>query len=144
MQGRHRTLLDQSVRYPAIGGKIMKRSLLAIAGFASTALLAAGPAWAHAKLVSSTPAANASLEASPGTITLRFNERLVPAFSKVELLMPAHNNMKVPVTTTVSADGRSIAVTPQRALMKGAYKIVWSAASSDGHKMNGEVPFQVS
>lgn len=121
----------------------MKRSILAIAALASTALLAAGPAWAHAKLVSSTPAANASLEAAPRTISLRFNERLVSAFSKVELLMPAHNNMKVPVTTTVSRDGKSIAVTPQQALMKGGYRIVWSAASSDGHKMSGEVPFQV-
>ena len=122
----------------------MKRSFLAIAALASTALLAAGPAWAHAKLVSSTPAANASLRAAPGTITLTFNERLVPAFSKVELLMPAHNNMKVPVTTTVSRDGKSIAVVPQQALARGAYRIVWSAVSSDGHKMYGEVPFQVS
>ena len=122
----------------------MKRSILAIAAFASTALLAAGPAWAHAKLVSSTPAANASVKAAPRTITLRFNERLVPAFSKAELLMPAHNNMKVPVKTTVSRDGKSIAVAPQQALTKGAYKIVWNAATSDGHKMSGEVPFQVS
>src|SRR5690606_3985640 len=80
-----------------LGGKNMKRSIFAIAAFASTALLASGPAWAHAKLVSSTPAANATLKAAPRTLTLKFNERLVPAFSKVELLMPAHNNMKVPV-----------------------------------------------
>jgi hypothetical protein len=122
----------------------MKRSFLAIAALASATLLAAGPAWAHAKLVSSTPAANASLRTAPGTITLTFNERLVPAFSKVELVMPAHNNMKVPVTTRVSRDGKSIAVVPQQALTRGAYRLVWSAASSDGHKMNGEVPFQVS
>jgi copper resistance protein C len=122
----------------------MKRSFLAIAAFASTALLATGPAWAHAKLVSSTPPANASLSAAPRTITLTFNERLVPAFSKAELVMPAHNNMKVPVKTSVSDDGKSIAVAPQQALAKGTYKIVWSAATSDGHKMNGEVPFRVS
>ena len=121
----------------------MKRSIFAIAAFASTALLASGPAWAHAKLVSSTPAANVTLKAAPRTLTLKFNERLVPAFSKVELVMPAHNNMKVPVKTNVAKDGKSIAVAPQQALSKGAYKIVWSAATSDGHKMTGEVPFQV-
>ena len=121
----------------------MKRTLLAVAAFASTAILAAGPAWAHAKLVDSTPAANATLSSAPRTITLRFNERLVPAFSKVELVMPTHNNMKVPVKTNVSEDGKSIAVAPQQALAKGSYKIIWSAASSDGHKMNGEVPFKV-
>lgn len=122
----------------------MKRSFLAIAALASTTLLASEPAWAHAKLVSSTPAAHATLETAPRTVILRFNERLVPAFSKAELLMPAHNNMKVPVKTSVTEDGKSIIVAPQQALAKGAYKIVWSAASSDGHKMNGEVPFRVS
>jgi len=28
-------------------------------------------------------------------------------------------------------------------LTTGAYKIVWSAASADGHKMTGEVAFKV-
>ena len=57
--------------------------------------------------------------------------------------MPEHGGMKVPVKTTVSKDGKSITGTPEAALTKGAYKIVWSAASADGHKMNGEVAFKV-
>ena len=122
----------------------MKRLSLAVMAFASLALLAAGPASAHAKLVNSNPAANASLEDAPRTMTLVFNERLVPAFAKVELLMPAHNDMKVPVRTSMSEDGKSIVVSPQSALSAGTYKIVWSAASSDGHRISGEVPFRVS
>lgn len=109
----------------------------------ATALVASSPAWAHAHLVSSNPAANAAVAAAPKVITLTFNEKLVPAFSKFELTMPEHGGMKVPVKTTVSKDGKSITGTPQSALTKGTYKIVWSAASADGHKMNGEVAFKV-
>ena len=122
----------------------MKTRLFGFAALAgATALVASSPAWAHAHLVSSNPAANAAVAAAPKVITLTFNEKLVPAFSKFELTMPEHGGMKVPVKTSVSKDGKSVTGTPQSALTKGAYKIVWSAASADGHKMNGEVAFKV-
>jgi len=123
----------------------MNHRFSALAALAGTAaLIATSPAWAHAKLVSSNPTADATLAAPPKTITLTFNEKLVPAFSKFEVTMPEHGGMKVAVKTAVSADGKTISGTPQTALTKGAYKIVWTAASADGHKMNGEVAFKVS
>lgn len=121
--------------------KIDLPSLAALA--AGAALLAAGPALAHAKLVSSSPAANAILSSAPKTITLTFNEKLTPAFSKFEMTMPEHGGMKVAVKTAVSKDGKSLVGTPQSALTRGAYKIVWSAATSDGHKMSGLVAFKI-
>jgi methionine-rich copper-binding protein CopC len=122
----------------------MNQKLLGLAGLiGSAALLATSPAWAHAHLVSSNPAANATVTASPKTITLTFNEKLVPAFSKFDLTMPEMNNMPMKVKTAVSKDGKSIVGAPAAALPKGAYKVVWTAASADGHKMNGEVTFKV-
>lgn len=122
----------------------MKNRLFGLAALAgASALLATSPAWAHAHLVSSNPAANATVAAAPKAITLTFSEKLVPAFSKFDLTMPGHGGMKVAVKTTVSTDGKSITGTPEAALTKGAYKIVWTAASADGHKMNGEVAFKV-
>lgn len=122
----------------------MKNRLFSLAALAgASALLATGPAWAHAHLVSSNPAANATVAAAPKAITLTFSEKLVPAFSKFDVTMPEHGGMKVAVKTVVSTDGKSITGTPEAALTKGAYKIVWSAASADGHKMNGEVTFKV-
>jgi methionine-rich copper-binding protein CopC len=116
---------------------------LSIAGLvAGAALLVAGTASAHAHLVKSTPAADATV-AAPKAISLTFNEKLTPAFSKFELVMPTMNNMAVPVKTTVSKDGLTITGTPQAALTPGAYKINWHAASSDGHKMDGVVAFTV-
>ena len=114
--------------------------LLAIGGAA--ALLAASPAFAHTRLVGSNPAANATVTTSPRTITLTFNERVVPAFSKFELTMPAHS-MNVPVTTTVSRDGKRIVGTVGSRLMKGTYKISWTAAGADGHRMTGDLSFKV-
>ena len=122
----------------------MKTRLFGLAALAgATALIASTPAWAHAHHVTSKQAEKDDVAAAPKVITLTFNEKLVPAFSKFELTMPEHGGMKVPVKTTVSKDGKSITGTPESVLTKGAYKIVWSAASADGHKMNGEVAFKV-
>ena len=109
---------------------------------ASAALLLAGTASAHAHLVNSTPAANATV-AAPKAISLTFNEKLTPAFSKFELVMPTMNNMAVAVKTGVSRDGLTITGRPQAPLIPGVYKINWHAASSDGHKMDGVVDFTV-
>lgn len=121
----------------------MKLSPILAALGGAVALAMAGPVFAHARLVSSTPAANATVRAAPRTITLTFNERVVPAFSKVELTMPAHG-MKIPVTTAVSRDGKRIVATVGSRLMKGSYRIAWTAAGPDGHKMQGTLAFKVA
>ena len=108
---------------------------------AAVALLTASPAFAHVKLVDSNPAANSAV-APPRTISLTFDDKVVPAFSSFELVMAGHD-MKVPVNTVVSRDGKTITGTPQGRMMSGAYKIQWTIASSDGHRMKGEVPFRV-
>lgn len=109
----------------------------------SPMLIASSPAWAHAQLVSSNPAANPTASAPPKTITLTFSAKVAPAFSKFDRVMPEHGGMKVPVKTAVSKDGKSIVGTVSAPLAKGAYKIAWSVASPDGHKKTGEVPFKV-
>lgn len=116
------------------------RSFIALG--AALAVTVAAPALAHAHLVRSTPAANATLQTGPKTITLTFNERLVPSFSKFELTMPAHN-MKVPVRTALSRDGKKIVGTLRRPLTTGAYAVAWTAAGADGHKMTGTLNFKV-
>jgi len=119
------------------------RKHLTFAGLAASAvLLIAGSASAHAHLVTSDPAANTTV-ATPKTISLTFSEKLTPAFSKFELSMPAMNGMKVKMKTTVSKDHLTIVGKPQGKLMSGAYVITWHAATGDGHKMDGVVPFTV-
>lgn len=107
---------------------------------AAAVLAIAGPAWAHARLVSSNPARDATVS-SPSTIRLTFSERLVPAFSHFEVTNAS--GAEQTVRTVVSDDGLTITGTPVRALAPGAYTVTWTIASSDGHRMTGSYGFTV-
>ena len=122
----------------------MRKSYVGL--FAAAALtVTASPVLAHAHLVRSNPAINAS-GSSPQKVALTFSERLVPAFSKLQLVMPMNGKtFAVPIKTGVDRDGRTLVGIPQsRTLMKGAYVIKWTAATADGHRMTGTVPFRVN
>lgn len=120
---------------------IRHTALVAVSALALAAL--AGEASAHAKLVKSDPAANATV-AAPKTITLTFDDELAPAFSKFAVTMPTMKDMAVKVKTVVSKDRKSIVGTPAAPLSAGAYSISWTAAAAeDGHKTTGKVPFTV-
>ncbi len=113
------------------------------------ALAFASPVFAHAKLVASTPTANAKV-AKPGKIVLTFNEKLIAAFAKTEVVMTGmpgmanHAPMKVSgYTTKMSKDGKSMTLTMKRALVAGTYEVKWSAAGADAHRMEGKFGFTV-
>jgi methionine-rich copper-binding protein CopC len=105
-----------------------------------TALMLPSAAAAHARLVSSTPAAGSTV-ASPRAFSLTFSEKMAPAFSTFEVVNAA--GVKVPVRTVVSEDGKTLSAPVARPLAAGAYVINWRLASSDGHRMTGSVPFTV-
>jgi hypothetical protein len=111
---------------------------------AAAAAVTAAPVSAHAHLVRSSPAINAA-GPSPQKLALTFSERLVPTFSKLQLIMPmSGRDYAVPLKSGVTADGRTLVGVPQsRNLMKGAYLIRWTAATADGHRTTGTVPFRV-
>lgn len=110
--------------------------------FAALALAQASPLLAHTRLVASAPAANATLRAGPNSISLTFSEKVVPGFSKLTVTMPAHG-MTIPVKSSVSPDGKRLMGALAKPLVRGSYKVVWTAASADGHKMSGEFSFKV-
>lgn len=101
---------------------------------------AAGPAAAHARLVSATPAPNATV-AAPRTLSLTFSERAVPAFSGFDVIDAAGE--KVAIRTTVAEDGKTLTGTLARPLAAGTYSVEWRIASSDGHRMTGSYAFSV-
>ena len=107
---------------------------------AAAVVLAAGPAAAHARLVSATPAPNATVGATR-TLTLTFSERSVPAFSGFDVVNAAGD--KVAIRTSVGEDGKTLTGTLARPLAAGAYRVDWRIASSDGHRMTGSYTFSV-
>jgi methionine-rich copper-binding protein CopC len=119
----------------------MNSKLMAAA--AALALLAAATqASAHAHLLSSTPAANATVPA-PKQLTLQFSEKLQPRFSGVTVTMPQMNNMATPVKVAVSKDRKSLIAAPTEPLAAGVYKVTWHAVTADTHRVQGAYSFTV-
>lgn len=114
--------------------------LLTVAAVVVAVSAPAVAAFAHARLVRSTPAANATV-ASPGVISLTFSERMVPAFSSFDLVDAA--GRETAVRTTVSEDGKTLSAQLARPLPAGAWTVNWRIASSDGHRMTGSYGFTV-
>ena len=113
------------------------------------ALALAGSAQAHTKLVSSSPAANATV-AKLGKVVLTFNERVVARFTGVNLTMTAMPGMAVhqPMvisgfTSAMSSDGKTLTLLLRRALAPGTYQVKWHAVGDDTHRMEGTYKFTV-
>ncbi len=111
--------------------------MAAIALLATPALL-----FAHAHLVKSSPAANASLDTAPTTISLWFSEQPETRFTTVQLLDSAGAQLPLGPPTGIAQNGVSLTIT--RPLSAGLYSIVWRTAASDGHATNGKFSFRVT
>ncbi|MBS4751527.1 copper resistance protein CopC [Nocardioides sp. zg-ZUI104] len=113
--------------------------LLAVSMALLVLLGTAGPASAHASLVSSDPADGAILPAAPEEVTFTFDEpvRLVPGGL---LVFDAAGTQ-----LTVSATTRGVRLTaglPQ-SLAEGSYVVTWRVVSADGHPIAGSLTFHV-
>ena len=124
----------------------MSRFLIA-AAIAMTVL--PGAAFAHSKMVSSTPAANA-IVAKPTRLSLTFSEKFLAPMSGVDLVMTGMPGMSdhppMPIKgfkTAVAPDGKTMVVTLPRALPAGSYDLKWHIVGADQHKMEGGYSFKV-
>lgn len=123
----------------------MTRYLLTAA--AALALALPGVAAAHSKLVSSNPAANATV-AKPTKLTLTFSETFLAPMSGAELVMTGmpgmanHDPMPIKGFKT-DVNGKTMTLTFPRALPAGSYDIKWHIVGADQHKMEGGYSFNV-
>ena len=100
----------------------------------------AAPASAHTALVSSSPAAGATVEA-PASVSLTFNEALLDIGAQIVVLDAeggdhATGDVFFPEPSTVRVD-----VAP---LGPGSYTAQWRVVSADGHPIEGSLPFTVA
>jgi methionine-rich copper-binding protein CopC len=100
-------------------------------------LLAAAPAFAHARLTESTPAANASVK-SPGQVRLHFSETLEPAFSGATLSDASGK----PVPVSAAVGGTAITLITS-GLRPGAYTVEWHSVGHDSHRVTGHLSFKI-
>ena len=101
----------------------------------------ATPAFAHAGLEGSTPAASSVLETSPPLISLDFDEDIDVPLTSIELFDAASTPIALGAPTQ-GADG-SIVQASVPALGDGTYAVVWRVTSADGHVVTGAFSFQI-
>jgi methionine-rich copper-binding protein CopC len=116
------------------------RALL-LTGAAASMLLASGLASAHAKLVKTAPAANASV-APPSLVQVRFSEAIETKLSSLKLAAADGSAVTV-MSMNEAKDPAALSIMPNTPLKPGAYTATWSVVSDDGHKTQGTFSFTV-
>ncbi|KQY65975.1 hypothetical protein ASD52_34825 [Ensifer sp. Root142] len=94
-------------------------------------------AFAHAVLVSSTPAQGERLTSRPLQLSLRFSE----AVTRVDLTLVDRNAKPANLPATIS--GNDVVVELAEPLGEGAYALNWRILSEDGHPVAASVVFAV-
>lgn len=115
-------------------------SIGAVAAIASIAF--ASPAWSHAKLSESAPAANAVLTDSPKEVRVRFTETLEGSFSGIQVTDAAGKTLTSDKAVIESGDSSAMRLSLP-ALKAGTYRVRWTAVTRDGHRIKGEYSFTV-
>lgn len=99
-------------------------------------------ALAHATPIGLNPADNASLDTPPETVTITFNEAVVPALSDVTIL--SSTGEQIPVGEIAYVEDGELAEVPLPSLSNGAYLVSWRVTSAvDGHNTTGTYSFGV-
>jgi len=115
---------------------MIKRGFTAMA---VVGMILAGPAFGHAKLRSTVPAADAQLIEAPKSVTLTFNENV-----RLAVLSVAAGGRQIPVTVDRSAPAASQVTVTLPALTPGTYQVRWSVLSvDDGHATQGTFSFTI-
>ena len=120
--------------------EVVRRTPLALLVALALALLATLPVWAHAELVSTEPAAGATVPAGLRRLTLTFNEPL-----QVGSQAQVFREQFEPVSgVTSGTEGAVLHVLFTSALGEGVYTVQWTAVGDDGHPVQGSYQFAVS
>ena len=105
-------------------------------------VLSGAAAFAHPRVVSATPAVGGTVKTAPSEVTIRFNEKLEPAFSSVTIRDSTGKQVDKGDPQVDKADHRIIRVSVPP-LAPGAYKVEWRAVAADTHKVEGDFTFRI-
>jgi copper transport protein len=104
--------------------------------------LGAGTAFAHAELLSSSPANQELLTESPSEIVLQFTESVDPIEPGIRLIASDGEDVELgPVDQSIGTDRMRAAV--PAALADGTYVVAWQGVSADSHRVRGSFTFSV-
>jgi methionine-rich copper-binding protein CopC len=98
------------------------------------------PLWAHAILLESTPAKNATVIGPSLSVELHFNCRIDGKRSRMTLVLP--NQVLRPLAIQPQASPDKLTA-QDKGFEPGFYRLRWQVLASDGHITRGEIPFVI-
>lgn len=125
----------------------MVRKFLPVAA-ALMALSTVPAAHARVAISSAAPAANSSVS-KVTSVSMQFSQPVSASSVKAELIMTAmpgmanHPPMKMQATSALARDGKKLTLTPRRVLVKGSYRVTWTATEVGGQTTTGHYSFHV-
>lgn len=105
------------------------------------AVSGAGPASAHTEVVSSTPAAGATLAGPLDAVQIVFRTAVSPGKAVVVVIEPDGSNAGVGVA---SVSGNTVTQPLGPWSYAGDYTVAYRVVAADGHPIDGQVPFTVA
>lgn len=114
--------------------------LVGLATLAAALVFApAGPAAAHATLLSVDPADGSTLAAPPQEIRLTFSEDILEGTPQMRMTGPDGV-----VETTLQTGGAVVSAPLPPGLGAGEYTVLWRVTSADGHPISGRTSFVIA
>ncbi|MDT0278427.1 copper resistance CopC/CopD family protein [Blastococcus goldschmidtiae] len=114
--------------------------LLLLAGWLLAGVVLAGPASAHAVLVSTEPGESARLDTPPTEVTLRFSEGVSLGAGYARVLTADGTRVD---TDEASVDGDTLTIPLDPELADGGYLVTYRIVSADSHPVQGAWSFVV-
>lgn len=105
------------------------------------AMVAVAPlAWAHARLVGTSPKADAAVTSPVGEVTLTFDEPVQERFVTVSVADPDGRRVSV---GKPDVSGEQVTQRVRQFRSTGRYLVGWRVVSADGHPLTGRFAFRV-
>ena len=98
---------------------------------------------AHAYIKKSTPSENETLSKLPENVTIEFDEPIQPSFHSIEVFDSEGNRVDQKNGHIDTENSSVIECDLNVDLPNGTYRIQWRVVSSDGHPVQGVIPFQI-
>jgi hypothetical protein len=108
---------------------------------AAVVAMIAGPAFAHTKLVTANPAPNATVRSVASQVQITFNELVMPGFVTLAVTGPDGAKLHVATVAVDPKNKSRVNAVVHGFGAPGAYKVDWTAAGSDMHRVRGSYSF---
>ncbi|MGG4266058.1 copper resistance CopC/CopD family protein [Peribacillus simplex] len=96
----------------------------------------------HATVISSNPSPNEAMDTLPEKISIQFSENIQPAFHSLEVFSQDGDKIQTQDSAISEQSEKVLEAKWKGTIDEGVYYIKWRVVSSDGHPIEGTIPFQ--